>query len=367
VVGFSLLTDMSRHTPTLAAIAGRSAGFMSGRKPVTVIDVHDHFTTAPAALNLYRAAQVQNLNKPRPFNTSSVSDEELVRAVQDRQLAHMAFKGIDRLIFSPQASAMGHQFGGELVSRYWTRACNDLIERVCRLFPDKLLPACQLPQSPGVPPEWWLDELEFRVKEQGFVACNINPDISGGAPPITPTVADEWWYPLYDKLQELDVPGHFHVSATLNPAFHTNGSHYVAWHHTTAFEIMWQCERIFRDFPRLKLVMAHGGGAAILQHNRTRAIFQTSGKDFDAAVRTVYWDLAVYEPETMATMVKVIGTDNLMFATEMWGTANAIDPKTGRYYDDTLGFVKALGLSKPDEYKLLEGNARKVYSRAAFD
>ncbi|MGI8550338.1 MAG: amidohydrolase family protein [Dehalococcoidia bacterium] len=334
---------------------------------MTVIDVHDHFTTTPAALNLYRAAQISSANKPRPFRSSSVSDAQLTDAVQGSQLNHMEFKGIDRLIFSPQAGAMGHQFGDEIISRYWTQACNDLIYRVCRLFPDKLIPSCQLPQSPGLPPVRWLDELEFRVKEQGFVACNINPDISGGAPPFTPSVASEWWYPLYDKLQELDVPGHFHVSATLNPAFHMNGSHYLAWHHTTAFEIMWAAERIFTDFPRLKLVIAHGGGAVVLQHNRTRALFETSGKDFDAAVRTLYWDMAVYEQETMQTMVNVIGTDKLLYASEMWGTANAIDPRTGRYFDDTLPFVKTLGLSGEDECKLLEGNARRLYTHATFD
>jgi 4-oxalmesaconate hydratase len=69
----------------------------------------------------------------------------------------------------------------------------------------------------------------------------------------------------------------------------------------------------------------------------------------------------------MATMVKVAGADNLLFATEMWGTANVVDPKTGRYFDDTLPFVKALNLSPEDEYKLLEGNARRVYSRAKFE
>jgi 4-oxalmesaconate hydratase len=334
---------------------------------VTVIDVHNHYTTVPAALNVYRAGQISGGNQPRPFKSSSISDEAIVASVKDKQIAHMAMKGIDRLIFSPQAGAMGHQFGGELISRYWTQACNDMIHRVCTLFPDKLLPSCQLPQSPGVPPERWLEELEYRVKEQGFVACNVNPDISGGAPPFTPSVADEWWYPLYDKLQELDIPGHFHVSATLNPAFHMNGSHYIAWHHTTAFEIMWHAERIFRDFPRLKLVMSHGGGAILLQHNRIRSLFEAANRDYDKAVKQVFWDMAVYEQETMATMVRIAGADSLMFATEMWGTANTIDPKTGKYFDDTLGMVKGLGLSAEDEYKLLEGNARRVYSRATFD
>ncbi len=334
---------------------------------MTVIDVHNHYTTVPAALNVYRAGQISGGNQPRPFKSSSISDEAIAASVKDKQIAHMAMKGIDRLVFSPQAGAMGHQFGGELISRYWTQACNDMIHRVCSLFPDKLLPSCQLPQSPGVPPERWLEELEFRVKEQGFVACNVNPDISGGAPPFTPSVADEWWYPLYDKLQELDIPGHFHVSATLNPAFHMNGSHYIAWHHTTAFEIMWHAERIFRDFPRLKLVMSHGGGAILLQHNRIRSLFEAANRDYDSAVKKVFWDMAVYEQETMATMVRVAGAESLMFATEMWGTANTIDPKTGKYFDDTLGMVKALGLSSEDEYKLLEGNARRVYSRAKFD
>jgi 4-oxalmesaconate hydratase len=332
-----------------------------------VIDVHDHFTTVPAALNAYRGSQISGANQPRPFKSTSITDEQLVAAVKDRQIKHMEMKGIDRLVLSPQAGSMGHHYGGELISRYWTQACNDMIDRVCRLFPDKFLPSCQLPQSPGVPPERWLDELELRVKEQGFVACNINPDISGGAQPFTPSVADEWWYPLYDKLEELDVPGHFHVSATLNPAFHINGSHYIAWHQTTAFEIMMEWERIFREFPRLKLVMSHGGGAMVLQHNRTRALFESAGVDYDTAVKQVYWDMAVYEQETMASMVNVVGPDNLMFATEMWGTANVIDPKTGRYFDDTLPLFKALGLSAGDEYKILEGTARKVYSRAQLD
>ena len=142
-----------------------------------------------------------------------------------------------------------------------------------------------------------------------------------------------------------------------------NGSHYIAWHHTSAFEIMRAAERIFREFPRLKLVMSHGGGAMLLQHNRIRSLFEAANRDYDAAVKKVFWDMAVYEQETMATMVRIAGAGSLMFATEMWGTANTIDPKTGKYFDDTLGMVKALGLSPEDERELLE--APPVTSTAA--
>ena len=76
-----------------------------------VIDVHNHYTTVPAALNVYRAGQSAAATSP-PFKSSSISDDAIIASVKEKQIAHMAIKGIDRLIFSPQAGAMGHQFGG---------------------------------------------------------------------------------------------------------------------------------------------------------------------------------------------------------------------------------------------------------------
>ncbi|HEU5463133.1 MAG TPA: amidohydrolase family protein, partial [Candidatus Binatia bacterium] len=113
-----------------------------------IIDAHTHFTTAPPQLQAYRGQQITNLGKPVPAKLN-ISDEELARSMQG-QLKRMAESGIDRLLFSPQASAMGHHFGSPLVSRYWTEACNDIIARVAKLFRDKISPVCQLPQSPGV-------------------------------------------------------------------------------------------------------------------------------------------------------------------------------------------------------------------------
>ena len=65
----------------------------------------------------------------------ALRDEVLARSMEG-QFKRMKESGIDRLLFSPQASAMGHHFGSPLVSRYWTEACNDLIGRVARLWPD---------------------------------------------------------------------------------------------------------------------------------------------------------------------------------------------------------------------------------------
>ena len=68
------------------------------------------------------------------------------------QLSAGCSAATDLTLFSPRASWMGHHFGNELISRYWTEHSNDLIYRVQTLFPDNFVGVCQLPQSPGVPP-----------------------------------------------------------------------------------------------------------------------------------------------------------------------------------------------------------------------
>ncbi|MFQ5682942.1 MAG: amidohydrolase family protein [Candidatus Binatia bacterium] len=326
-----------------------------------IIDAHAHYTTAPPELQAYRGRQITNLARPVRARIE-ISDEQLERSMRG-QFKRMQESGIDRLLFSPQASAMGHHFGSELVSRYWSEACNDLIARIARLWPDKIIPVCQLPQSPGVSPKHWVEELVRCVKEQGFVACNINPDLAGGREPLTPSLGNDWWYPLWEKMTELNIPGTIHASASLNPAMHLTNSYYIAQHHSGAVEIL--RSRVFQDFPNLKIIIPHGGGAIPYQWNRHRAMHVRGGLEpFEEAARKVYWDMAIYDKDAMELLIKRVGVDNVLFATEMFGAVNATDPKTGRNFEDLVPIFESIEwLSKDDRRKITEGNARKVYSR----
>ncbi len=329
-----------------------------------IIDVHAHYTQAPAELDAYRGRQLSSLNRPTRGKVS-ISDEQILKSVQ-KNFQQMADKGLDRLVFSPRASGMGHDFGSELVSRYWTEVNNDLIVRVCKMFPDKLVPCCQLPQTPGVSPKNCLAELERCVKELGFVACNINPDVSGGVAPLTPSLGDEWWYPLWEKMVDLDVPGMIHASSTLNPALHILGSHYTNQHNAAVVELC--TSRVYDDFPNLKLIIPHGGGAVPYQFNRHRAIHCLENRrPFEEVVKHVYFDMAIYDKDSMEMLIRKMGVDNVVFSTEMLGTATAVDQKTEKCFDDTVGLVKSIEwLTEEDLYKVFEGNARKLYSRAKW-
>src|SRR5258708_10393241 len=88
-------------------------------------------------------------------------------------------------------------------------------------------------------------------------------------------MTDRWWYPFYEKMVELDVPAMVHVSSSCNPNFHATGAHYINGD-TTAFM---QCltSNLFKDFPTLRFVIPHGGGAVPYHWGRYRGIAQDMG------------------------------------------------------------------------------------------
>jgi 4-oxalmesaconate hydratase len=236
------------------------------------------------------------------------------------------------------------------------------VHRVCGLYPENFIGVCQLPQSTGVDPKSCVGELERCVKEYGFVGCNLNPDPSGGtwnSPPVT----DKWWYPLYEKMVELDVPAMIHVSASCNPAFHTTGAHYINGD-TTAF-MQFIMSDIFKDFPTLKFIIPHGGGAVPYHWGRYRGLAQDAKRPpFDELVlKNVFFDTCVYHQPGIDLLMKVIPTDNILFASEMIGAVRGIDPNTGHHYDDTKRYVDAAQISAADKQKIFEGNVKKVFPR----
>jgi 4-oxalmesaconate hydratase len=330
-----------------------------------IIDCHGHYTTAPKELEAYRQKQIADLKDPAHVaakGTLSISDDQIRESIDKAQLKLQRERGTDVTIFSPRAAGMGHHIGNAATSLHWSLVCNDLIHRVCSLYPQNFVGVCQLPQTPGVPPTNCIEELERCVKEYGFIGCNLNPDPSGGYwkdPPLT----DKWWYPFYEKLVELDVPAMIHVSASCNPNFHTTGGHYINGD-TTAFMQLITAD-LFKDFPSLKFIIPHGGGAVPYHWGRYRGIAQDLKKPLlkDHLLNNVFFDTCVYHQPGIDVLFKVIPVDNILFASEMVGAVRGIDPETGNYYDDTKRYVEALRLSDEDRRKVFEGNARRVYSR----
>jgi 4-oxalmesaconate hydratase len=319
-----------------------------------VIDCHGHYTTAPKALQVYRDAQIAALRSPsraRSKGTLSISDDEIRESLENAQLKFQRERGTDITIFSPRASAMSHHIGDGITSLHWSQHCNDLIHRVCTLYPQNFVGVCQLPQSQGDSPARCIDELERAA------------DPSGGhwtAPPLT----DRYWYPLYEKMVELDVPAMVHVSASCNPSFHATGAHYLNAD-TTAF-MQFLTADLFRDFPGLRFVIPHGGGAVPYHWGRYRGLAQDLGRPLltELVRNNVFFDTCVYHRAGIELLLKTVPLDNILFGSEMVGAVRGIDPETGHYFDDTKKYVDQMPwLGEDDRRKIFEGNARRVYPR----
>jgi 4-oxalmesaconate hydratase len=330
-----------------------------------IIDTHAHFTTAPPQLEAYRGRQLAQANRPSKGKVN-ISDDE-IRAALQPQLRRMSEMCTDKLIFSPRASGMGHEVGGAAMSRFWTEHCNDLIYRACQLYPDKLIPAGQLPQSPGVSPANCADEIDRVVGELGFVGVNVNPDVAGGGQPFTPSLSDRWWDPLWEKVSEYDIPVLLHATSTVDPRLHLNGSHYTNVDSAAVFDLAWS--DLFDRYPQLKIIVPHGGGSMPFNYNRHRSLHVGAGKrPFEEAIRKIYFDTAIYDRDSVEMLIRKIGADNVLFAAEIVGTAKSIDPETRKPFDEITSFVSDIDwLSDEDKQKIFEGNARRLYSRADFD
>src|SRR5664279_3120855 len=330
-----------------------------------IIDIHGHYTTAPKALEAWRNRQVAAIGAPAEAPKVSdlrISDDELRESIETNQLRLMRERGLDLTIFSPRASFMAHHIGDFQVSSIWAAICNELCHRVSRIFPDHFIAAAMLPQSPGVDPATCIPELVRCIEEYGNVAINLNPDPSGGhwnSPPLS----DRHWYPLYEKMVELDVPAMVHVSASCNPNFHATGAHYLNAD-TTAF-MQFLTSDLFKEFPTLRFIIPHGGGAVPFHWGRFRGLAQDLKRPplEELLLKNVYFDTCVYHLPGIELLCKVVPLENILFGSEMVGAVRGIDPRTGHYYDDTKRYVDALALSEADRQRLYSLNARRVYPR----
>ena len=328
-----------------------------------IIDCHGHYTTAPPAHDAWRDAQVAAFEAGEaapPYPT--ISDDEIRTTIEANQLRLLRERCADLTIFSPRASAMAPHVGDEATAIAWARVSNDLIARVCRLFPDTFAGVCMLPQSAKAGMARSIAELERCVTEHGFVGCNLNPDFSGGhfaAPPLT----DRFWYPFYEKMVELDVPAMIHVSGSCNPALHATGAYYIAAD-TIAFMQLLQGD-LFADFPTLRFIIPHGGGAVPYHWGRYRGLADMLKKPKldEYLMNNVFFDTCVYHQPGIDLLADVIENKNILFGSEMVGAVRGIDPTTGHYFDDTKRYVDALPIGEAERHAIYEGNARRVYPR----
>lgn len=341
---------------------------------MTVIDIHGH-VSSPAELYAYRS--ILMAGRGAHGRSGIQLPEDKVLAAAQRHVSLLDAAGTDLQFISPRPFQLMHSEEPTEIVHWWVRATNDAVAAQVQAFPERFRGVAALPQAAGTTPESWVEELERCVDELGFVGVLINPDPAEGQEQRLPRIGHEWWYPLFEKMVELNVPGLVHAGGckTWRESY---SEHMIT--ESSRSVISLAESKTFRDFPDLKLIMSHGGGsvpyqigrwraARYLENTEVEAFDKKSGmhadvESFDESLSRLYFDSLVHYQPSLELLIGLVGADRVLFGTEVPGSGSPIDPETGRSYDDLRPLIESISwLAEDEKTKIFSANAQRLYKR----
>lgn len=328
-----------------------------------IIDCHGH-VSAPTELWAYKASLLSHLGE-HGRRMPEVTDEEILFYANKVEMApagHLDMLdrvGTDLQLLSPRPFQMMHSAKPGKLVHWFTEETNNIIARTVKLLPNRFVGVAGLPQVAGDPIEVVLPELERAVTKLGFRGCLLNPDPFENSGVEAPPLGDRYWYPLYEKLVELGVPAHIHATGSKS-ARSPYTMHFINEESIAVYGLV--NSTVFEDFPELKIIVSHGGGAIPYQIGRFQSGGNRKGFDFLDRMRNLYFDTVLYSEEALRLLIKTVGADRCLFGSECPGVGSTTCKHTGRTLDDIRPHIDGFDwLSDADRHMIYEGNARHVF------
>lgn len=328
-----------------------------------IIDCHGH-VSPPAELWVYKSL-ITSHRGAHGHKMREVSDEEILHFANRKEMAPCGHLDMldqvktDLQLISPRPFQMMHSMQPGRLVHWFTEETNNIIARTVQLLPNKFIGIAGLPQAAGDPIENVLPELRRAVGGLGFRGCLLNPDPYENSGVEPPPLGDRYWYPLYEALCELDVPAHIHAASSKSE----RASYSLNFILEETMAVMGLVDSdVFKDFPDLKIVISHGGGAIPYQIGRFMSEHSRKGKNFLDGLRNLYFDTVLYSEEALQLLIKTVGYDRCLFGAECPGVGSTIDPETGRTRDDIAPWIQNFSwLSDAEKSAIFEENARSVF------
>jgi predicted TIM-barrel fold metal-dependent hydrolase len=331
-----------------------------------IIDCHAH-VSAPAELWAYKASIISHRGA-HGRGKVNVTDEQIRHAVEEHKesFPHPHLHYIDKVgtnmqLISPRPFQLMHSEEAKLV-QWFQEEVNNIIYRETKLYPDRFIGVAGIPTAAGEPLDMAIAELERCVNELGFKGTLLNPDPYENTGIHPPAMGDRYWYPLYEKLCELDVPAHIHGTGSRSPR-EPYSLRFINEETTAIFGLI--NSDVFKDFPELKIVVSHGGGAMPYQLGRFQAgsMRRPEGDRFIDGMHKLYFDTVLYTKEAIELLLKVVGPERALFGAECPGVGSKINPDTGREMDDIAPYFHEIDfINDTDREMIFYGNAKKVFN-----
>jgi len=273
-----------------------------------------------------------------------VHDPRLIMAAMDR-------RGLDAAAFSPPPELLMYWAPPELGVRI-ARVMNDGMAELASAHPDRCLPLATLPMQDCAAAAL---ELERAVRQLGLRGAYICTHVNGAdldAPAVIPVLA---------MAEQLDVPLFLHPQ---NAGDVTRLREHHLWNligfpmETATAAARLILSGVLERFPRLNIVLAHGGGFLPYQIGRLDHGFRVRPalrarlpKPPSAYLANVYCDSLVHNDIALRFLLERVGAGNVLLGSDYpfdMGNETPVDA------------IRALGLARAQEDAVLGGTLARL-------
>jgi aminocarboxymuconate-semialdehyde decarboxylase len=270
----------------------------------------------------------------------------------DRVLAEQDAAGIDRVVLSPWVTMLRYDADPDETVRVG-RVHNEALAGLAELHPTRV---CGLGTVPLPDPRLAVRELAEVMALPGLHGVEIPARVQGAY------LGDERFEPFWEAAEALGAVVMIHPTQRgfEMPVF----DDYFLWNtvanplETTVTVAHMVMAGVLERHPKLKVVLAHGGGAVLALHGRLAHAHATNPQASSrlrespaASLRRLYYDTVTHDTELLRALVDFAGADHVLL-----GSDYPFDMGVER----PVAAVRELGLSPGEEALILGGNARAL-------
>ncbi len=329
------------------------------RRPLRV-DVHTH-VAFPEVLAMAKAIRLRGEGPGKRDWVPAESRSEHGRQADEvaakltdpfARLADMEALGVDLQVVSMNLPMPCYWANTRLGARI-SRTCNELMAQFVAKAPDRFVGIGVVPLQD---PESAARELDHLVRGLGLRGVQIPSNVRNH------DLGEAAFRPFWAKAEALGVPVVIHPRGfthddRLHKFFLWNSIGQPLEEALAMASIIH--EGILDAFPRLKILVSHGGGYLPYYSGRTDKAFDSRPEARanikeppSAYMRRFFYDSVVFDQDMLRRLAAKVGADRIMMGS---------DYPRGEVEPDPVGFVETSGLSAEDRHKILFANAAALF------
>jgi aminocarboxymuconate-semialdehyde decarboxylase len=278
-----------------------------------IVDFHvhmldEHVFRASTNKTVFSGFGASPATEPRPG-----ARELLARMMRpEAVIEDMDARGIDLAVLTSSTVLQGTSWADPQTDLELCRRCNATVAEWAARYPRRFVPSVVLP----------LQDINASIGELKSSPRVIN----AGSSYKGTYLGDPAYHPFWEAVSDIGATVWIHPEGVRDPWFQRYALWNSAGQSIEEAKVMASLiyEGVMTRFPRLKIVIAHGGG--YFPHylgrmdrnhaNRPDTVKNTGGRKPSEFLRAFYYDSCVYDPQVLKVLLERVGADRLVMGSD---------------------------------------------------